>query len=175
MRAYADFAARTGTRLTFFINGSYNAFEPNLDVLKPLVESGQIQIGNHTWSHAALTTLDDAGIAKELTKNDEEIQRLFGVSSKPYYRPPYGYYDSRVLEAAAGAGFDRAVLWYGSLADSSPIPAEEIYAYSEKYANSQTILIGHLNYPGVIEVLDKIKMLLDERNLTPVTLRDYYG
>ena len=175
VRAYADFAARTGTRLTFFINGSYNAFEPNLDVLKPLVESGQIQIGNHTWSHAALTTLDDAGIAEELTKNDEEIQRLFGVSSKPYYRPPYGYYDSRVLEAAAGAGFDRAVLWYGSLADSSPIPAEEIYAYSEKYANSQTILIGHLNYPGVIEVLDKIKMLLDERNLTPVTLRDYYG
>ena len=63
----------------------------------------------------------------------------------------------------------------GLLADSSPIPAEEIYAYSEKYANSQTILIGHLNYPGVIEVLDKIKMLLDERNLTPVTLRDYYG
>lgn len=48
VRAYADFAARTGTRLTFFINGSYNAFEPNLDVLKPLVESGQIQIGNHT-------------------------------------------------------------------------------------------------------------------------------
>ena len=175
VRAYADFAARTGTRLTFFINGLYNAFEPNLDVLKPLVESGQIQIGNHTWSHAALTTLDDAGIAEELTKNDEEIQRLFGVSSKPYYRPPYGYYDSRVLEAAAGAGFDRAVLWYGSLADSSPIPAEEIYAYSKKYANSQTILIGHLNYPGVIEVLDKIKMLLDERNLTPVTLRDYYG
>ena len=175
VRAYADFAVRTGARLTFFINGSYGAFEPNIEVLKPLVESGQIQIGNHTWSHAALTTLDDEGIVAELTKNDDEIQRLFGVSSKPYYRPPYGYYDYRVLEVTAAAGFDRAVLWDGSLADSSPISAEEIYGYAKEHAHQQTILLGHLNYPGVIEVLDKVKALLDERGLTTVTLRDYYG
>ena len=175
VRAYADFAAKTGTRLTFFINGSYNSFEQNLDVLLPLVKSGQIQIGNHTWSHAALTDLDDAGIIEELEKNDREIERLFGMSSKPYFRPPYGYYDRRVLDAAARAGFDRPTLWYGSLADSSPITSEEVYKYASTYANPQTILIGHLNYTGVIAVLDKIKALLDERGLVTVTLRDYYG
>ena len=175
VRAYADFAAKTGTRLTFFINGSYDSFEQNLDVLAPLVTSGQIQIGNHTWSHAALTDLDDAGIIEELEKNDREIERLFGMSSKPYFRPPYGYYDRRVLDTAARAGFDRPTLWYGSLADSSPITSEEIYKYASTYANPQTILIGHLNYTGVIAVLDKIKALLDERGLVTVTLRDYYG
>ncbi|WP_315280400.1 polysaccharide deacetylase family protein [Rothia aeria] len=175
VRAYADFAAKTGTRLTFFINGSYDSFEQNLDVLAPLVTSGQIQIGNHTWSHAALTDLDDAGIIEELEKNDREIERLFGMSSKPYFRPPYGYYDRRVLDAAARAGFDRPTLWYGSLAESSPITSEEIYKYASTYANPQTILIGHLNYTGVIAVLDKIKALLDERGLVTVTLRDYYG
>lgn len=175
VRAYAEFAHRTGTRLTFFINGQYPAFNQHRDLLLPLVKSGQLQIANHTYSHAALTSLTDEQIVHELTRNDEEIMRLFGVSSKPYFRPPYGYYDARVLAAAASCGFTRPVLWYGSLADSSDISSAEVYAYAEKYALAQHILIGHLNYRGVVSELDRIRGLLDQRGLTTVTIRDYYG
>ena len=175
VRAYAEFARRTGTRLTFFINGQYPAFNQHRDLLLPLVKSGQLQIANHTYSHAALTSLTDEQIVHELTRNDEEIVRLFGVSSKPYFRPPYGYYDARVLAAAASCGFTRPVLWYGSLADSSNISSAEVYAYAEKYALAQHILIGHLNYRGVVSELDRIRGLLDQRGLTTVTIRDYYG
>lgn len=175
VRAYAEFARRTGTRLTFFINGQYPAFKQHRDLLLPLVKSGQLQIANHTYSHAALTSLTDEQIVHELTRNDEEIMRLFGVSSKPYFRPPYGYYDERVLAAAASCGFTRPVLWYGSLADSSNISSAEVYAYAEKYALAQHIVIGHLNYRGVVSELDRIRALLDRRGLTTVTIRDYYG
>lgn len=175
VRAYAEFAHRTGTRLTFFINGQYPAFKQHRDLLLPLVKSGQLQIANHTYSHAALTSLTDEQIVRELTRNDEEIMRLFGVSSKPYFRPPYGYYDARVLAAAASCGFTRPVLWYGSLADSSNISSAEVYAYAEKYALAQYIVIGHLNYRGVVSELDRIRALLDRRGLTTVTIRDYYG
>ena len=175
VRAYAEFAHRTGTRLTFFINGQYPAFKQHRDLLLPLVKSGQLQIANHTYSHAALTSLTDEQIVHELTHNDEEIMRLFGVSSKPYFRPPYGYYDERVLAAAASCGFTRPVLWYGSLADSSNISSAEVYAYAEKYALAQHIVIGHLNYRGVVSELDRIRALLDRRGLTTVTIRDYYG
>lgn len=175
VRAYAEFAHRTGTRLTFFINGQYPAFKQHRDLLLPLVKSGQLQIANHTYSHAALTSLTDEQIVHELTRNDEEIMRLFGVSSKPYFRPPYGYYDARVLAAAASCGFTRPVLWYGSLADSSNISSAEVYAYAEKYALAQHIVIGHLNYRGVVSELDRIRALLDRRGLTTVTIRDYYG
>lgn len=175
VRAYAEFARRTGTRLTFFINGQYPAFKQHRDLLLPLVKSGQLQIANHTYSHAALTGLTDEQIVRELTRNDEEIMRLFGVSSKPYFRPPYGYYDERVLAAAASCGFTRPVLWYGSLADSSNISSAEVYAYAEKYALAQHIVIGHLNYRGVVSELDRIRALLDRRGLTTVTIRDYYG
>lgn len=175
VRAYAEFAHRTGTRLTFFINGQYPAFKQHRDLLLPLVKSGQLQIANHTYSHAALTSLTDEQIVRELTRNDEEIMRLFGVSSKPYFRPPYGYYDARVLAAAASCGFTRPVLWYGSLADSSNISSAEVYAYAEKYALAQHIVIGHLNYRGVVSELDHIRALLDRRGLTTVTIRDYYG
>lgn len=175
VRAYAEFSRRTGTRLTFFINGQYPAFKQHRDLLLPLVKSGQLQIANHTYSHAALTGLTDEQIVRELTRNDEEIMRLFGVSSKPYFRPPYGYYDERVLAAAASCGFTRPVLWYGSLADSSNISSAEVYAYAEKYALAQHIVIGHLNYRGVVSELDRIRALLDRRGLTTVTIRDYYG
>lgn len=175
VRAYAEFSRRTGTRLTFFINGQYPAFRQHRDLLLPLVKSGQLQIANHTYSHAALTSLTDEQIVQELTRNDEEIMRLFGVSSKPYFRPPYGYYDARVLAAAASCGFTRPVLWYGSLADSSNISSAEVYAYAEKYALAQHIVIGHLNYRGVVSELDRIRALLDRRGLTTVTIRDYYG
>lgn len=175
VRAYAEFAHRTGTRLTFFINGQYPAFKQHRDLLLPLVKSGQLQIANHTYSHAALTSLTDEQIVQELTRNDEEIRRLFGVSSKPYFRPPYGYYDARVLAAAASCGFTRPVLWFGSLADSSNISSAEVYAYAEKYALAQHIVIGHLNYRGVVSELDRIRALLDRRGLKTVTIRDYYG
>ena len=175
VRAYAEFSQRTGTRLTFFINGQYPAFRQHRDLLLPLVKSGQLQIANHTYSHAALTSLTDEQIVQELTRNDEEIRRLFGVSSKPYFRPPYGYYDARVLAAAASCGFTRPVLWYGSLADSSNISSAEVYAYAEKYALAQHIVIGHLNYRGVVSELDRIRALLDRRGLKTVTIRDYYG
>ena len=175
VRAYAEFSRRTGTRLTFFINGQYPAFRQHRDLLLPLVKSGQLQIANHTYSHAALTSLTDEQIVRELTRNDEEIMRLFGVSSKPYFRPPYGYYDERVLAAAASCGFTRPVLWYGSLADSSNISSAEVYAYAEKYALAQHIVIGHLNYRGVVSELDHIRALLDRRGLKTVTIRDYYG
>ena len=175
VRAYAEFARRTGTRLTFFINCQYPAFRQHRDLLLPLVKSGQLQIANHTYSHAALTSLTDEQIVQELTRNDEEIRRLFGVSSKPYFRPPYGYYDARVLAAAASCGFTRPVLWFGSLADSSNISSAEVYAYAEKYALAQHIVIGHLNYRGVVSELDRIRALLDRRGLKTVTIRDYYG
>lgn len=175
VRAYAEFSRRTGTRLTFFINGQYPAFRQHRDLLLPLVKSGQLQIANHTYSHAALTSLTNEQIVQELTRNDEEIRRLFGVSSKPYFRPPYGYYDARVLAAAASCGFTRPVLWYGSLADSSNISSAEVYAYAEKYALAQHIVIGHLNYRGVVSELDRIRALLDRRGLKTVTIRDYYG
>ena len=175
VRAYAEFSRRTGTRLTFFINGQYPAFRQHRDLLLPLVKSGQLQIANHTYSHAALTSLTDEQIVQELTRNDEEIRHLFGVSSKPYFRPPYGYYDARVLAAAASCGFTRPVLWYGSLADSSNISSAEVYAYAERYALAQHIVIGHLNYQGVVSELDRIRALLDRRGLKTVTIRDYYG
>ena len=175
VRAYAEFAAKTGTRLTFFINASYTSFEQNLDVLLPLVKSGQIQIANHTYNHPNLLNLDDKQVKEEFVRNEEEIMRLFGVSSKPYFRPPYGYYDDRVLKIAAKAGFSRPVLWEGTTGDEGQTTQRVVLKRTKKYMKPQRIMLAHLNYTTIISLLDRIKELLDERGLVTVTLRDYYG
>ena len=98
IRGYAEFSKRTNTRLTFFINASYTGFKKHVSLLRPLVQSGQIQVANHTYSHADLTTLDAEGVKEELQRNEDEIMSMFGVSSKPYFRPPYGRYNDAVLK-----------------------------------------------------------------------------
>ena len=175
IRGYAEFSKRTNTRLTFFINASYVGFKNNVDILRPLVQSGQIQIANHTYNHTDLTTLDAEGVKEELQRNEDEIMSIFGVSSKPYFRPPYGHYNEAVLKAAGEIGFTRPVMWNGTTGDEAKTSARVIYMRSLRYMLPQQIVLGHLNYETIIPILDKLKGLLDERGLTPVTIRDYYG
>ncbi len=47
--ALADFCRDSGIRLTFFVNGANNSWSINAPALRPLVDSGQSQMGNHTW------------------------------------------------------------------------------------------------------------------------------
>ena len=175
IRGYAEFSKRTNTRLTFFINASYVGFKDNVDALRPLVQSGQIQIANHTYNHADLTTLDADGVKAELQRNEDEIMSIFGVSSKPYFRPPYGRYNEAVLKAAGEIGFTRPVMWNGTTGDEAKTSARVIYMRSLRYMLPQQIILGHLNYETIVPILDKLKGLLDERGLTPVTIHDYYG
>ncbi|MEZ7677797.1 polysaccharide deacetylase family protein, partial [Rothia mucilaginosa] len=108
-------------------------------------------------------------------RNEDEIMSIFGVSSKPYFRPPYGRYNEAVLKAAGEIGFTRPVMWNGTTGDEAKTSARVIYMRSLRYMLPQQIVLGHLNYETIIPILDKLKGLLDERGLTPVTIRDYYG
>lgn len=175
IRGYAEFSKRTNTRLTFFINASYAGFKEHVSLLRPLVQSGQIQVANHTYNHADLTTLDAEGVKEELQRNEDEIMSMFGVSSKPYFRPPYGRYNDAVLKAAGEIGFTRPVMWNGTTGDEAKTSARVIYMRCIRYMLPQQIVLGHLNYDTIIPILDQVKDLLDDRGLTAVTIRDYYG
>ena len=77
--AFVAFAADSGVRLTFFPNGCYRSWTDNAAALRPLVESGQVAFGNHTWSHPDLTTLGDQEVAEEITRNQDFLRTTFGV------------------------------------------------------------------------------------------------
>ncbi|MBX3089645.1 MAG: polysaccharide deacetylase family protein [Cryobacterium sp.] len=171
---YAKFAKESGIRLTFFMNGSYSSWSDNAAALRPLVESGQVQIGNHTYSHPWLTKISDSAIVNELQKNAKIIRDLFGVDAAPYYRPPYGAIDARVRSVASSIGYTAPVMWYGSLSDSGRITPEQVVDFADKWFLPQHIVIGHANFPSVTEVFPKLRLILAQRGLQTVTFNDVF-
>ena len=174
VRAYAQFARDTGVRLTFFVNGIYESWTENIDMLRPLVDSGQIQLGNHTWSHPDLTTLTKDDIAQQLTRNDEFLKKTYGIGAKPYWRPPYAKRNAAVDAVAADLGYTVPTLWSGSLSDSTLISEDYIVQMADQYFTPQSIVIGHLNHLPVTHVYPQLVDIIRERNLRTVTLNDVF-
>jgi peptidoglycan-N-acetylglucosamine deacetylase len=174
VRAYTQFAKDTGIRLTFFVNGVYDSWTKNRDLLRPLVDSGQIQLGNHTWSHPDLTTLPKDQIAQQLTRNDEFLKKTYGIGAKPYWRPPYAKRNAAVDAVAADLGYTVPTLWSGSLSDSTLIHEDYIVKMADQYFTPQSIVIGHLNHPPVTHVYPELVDIIRDRDLRTVTLNDVF-
>ena len=71
--AYVALARATGIRLTFFANGVNQSWAEHQRDMQPLVDSGQIQIANHTWDHPDIRTLTDAELVDQLDRNDRYL------------------------------------------------------------------------------------------------------
>ena len=173
--AYVDFVVSSGIRLTFFVNGVRDSWTSVRPKLAPLVESGQVQLGNHTWDHPSVTGLSTAEITDELERNERFLTSAYGVSGRPYFRPPYGNHNQRTDEITDGLGFDRTVMWWGSLGDSSILTPAQVLAAAKQWFLPNRIVIGHANHPAVTHIYPQLTEIIRERNLQTVTLRDVFG
>ncbi len=102
-----DILAKHHVHSTFFITGDWANLNP--DLVRRIHIEGH-EIGNHTMHHPDLRTLSDQEICTELNQADQVISSLTGVTTRPYYRPPYGGRDNRVRTLAAQIGY-RTVYW----------------------------------------------------------------
>jgi peptidoglycan/xylan/chitin deacetylase (PgdA/CDA1 family) len=175
-RAYATLAQTTGIHITFNPNGCYGEiWTPLATTLKPLIEAGQVQIGNHTFNHYALTKLSDAQITAQLEQNEEWIQQTYGITARPWWRPPYGYHDARTDELAASIGFTNVLMWNGSYGDSTLLKPAELLRIAGQYFQPGAVMLGHANYPTVTRVFPQIAQIIADRGLHPVTLDEMFG
>ncbi|PKZ66131.1 polysaccharide deacetylase [Gordonia terrae] len=172
--AYVKFAQDTGARFTFFVTGSFDGWTDHRADLRPLVESGQIQLGNHTWSHPALTEMSSRGVADELGRTKRFLRKQFGVDGTPFYRPPFGYHNPTVDAVAADLGYTVPTLWYGSLSDSGLITEKYLIRCARKYFRPQSIVIGHANHDPVTNVYPELVEIIRNRRLRMVTLDDFF-
>ncbi|UOY03501.1 polysaccharide deacetylase family protein [Blastococcus sp. PRF04-17] len=173
--SFVQLAADTGIRLTFFPNGCYRSWEDNKAALQPLVDSGQVALGNHTWSHPDLTTLSDAEVAEEIRRNRDFLRVTFGVRDSPFFRPPFGARDERIDRISADLGHPTVVMWNGTLDDARIITGEELMIAARKWFHPQAIIVGHANQPTVTTVYDELLELIEERGLRTVTLADVWA
>ncbi len=164
-------AARTGIPLTFNPNGTYQKiWNPHADKLAPLIEKGQVQIGNHTFTHQSIVGRSEAAIRGDIERNEEWINKKFGITSRPYFRPPFGTHNKETDQIVAGIGFTKILLWDGTLGDSKLLTPDKLLYFANEYMTGGRIVLGHANHPTITHMFDKIEDLIKERKLEPVTL-----
>ncbi|WP_448608389.1 polysaccharide deacetylase family protein [Geodermatophilus sp. URMC 60] len=117
-----DTLADRGAEATFFVTGEMTAARP--DIVRRASTEGH-RIGNHSWSHPELTTLDRAQVASQLRRTNEVIEQATGRLPSEW-RPPYGATNPVVEAAARDVGLDSVVLWTVDPRDWADPPATTI-------------------------------------------------
>lgn len=97
-----DVLAEHDGQATFFALGCLVAAGDRNETLRRIVESGS-EVGNHTFSHPSLPTIDDAAIRDEFERAGAVIEEALGTKLR-YWRPPYFHVDERVRDAVAPLG-----------------------------------------------------------------------
>ena len=91
-------------------NSGELAREPKLndEQVQFLANSGLVEIGSHTLTHANLDKLNDVQCLLELTESKQQLEQLIQqpVTSFAY---PFGIYSARDVELAKQAGYHNAV------------------------------------------------------------------
>lgn len=174
--AYVEFAQTTGVHLTFNPNGMYGyAWEPHADVLRPLIAAGQVQIGNHTFHHPDIRKLSHHRFEQELESNDEWIRTTFGTTSRPWFRPPFGFRDEQTDARAGELGWTKILLWNGSFGDSAVLTEKVLLEQAQMYLRPGALMLGHANHPTVTHLYPHLLELIGTRGLSPLTLDEAFG
>lgn len=94
-------------KVTFFLTGQWVESYPA--VARRVAEDGH-ELANHTYYHPDLVSLSNDKLLWELDYTNGVIQRDLGRTSKPWFRPPFGSRNQRVLDLARGLGY-RSIYW----------------------------------------------------------------
>ncbi|WP_110926421.1 delta-lactam-biosynthetic de-N-acetylase [Bacillus massiliglaciei] len=156
---------------TFFVTGHYLKTAPEL--VKRMANEGHI-VGNHSWSHPDMTKKTNEVIRKELLKVKEETERLTGVQTMNYLRPPRGVFNERTMKVAKEEGYYH-IFW--SLAFKDWIVDQQKgsdYSYREvmKQIHPGAILLLHTVSKDNAEALDSIITDLKKKGYTFKSLDD---
>ncbi|MBI3075016.1 MAG: polysaccharide deacetylase family protein [Parcubacteria group bacterium] len=154
---------------TFFLTGKFA--EQNPELVKKIT-GDRHEIFNHTYSHPDLTTLTEGEIKEEFDRADAIISGLIGKSTKPYFRPPYGARNARVVEAARESGY-QSVYWTVDVLDwkeSAGFTAAQAKERILKNLEPGTIYLMHIGDTITGTVLGEVLTEIESRGYAVVSL-----
>jgi peptidoglycan/xylan/chitin deacetylase (PgdA/CDA1 family) len=158
---------------TFFPIGEYVEGSPN--VWREVAAAG-FPIGNHTYDHRNLECLSYLDVVADIERDNTVVSRIIGEPLLPILRPPGGYVDTLVLQAADAAGERYVVKWDTDDGDTARngdnVPL--IIANAEK-GGPGSILLVHANRPYTQQALPAIIAFYRTRGFAFVTLGQMLG
>jgi len=175
VRAFAAFCRDSGTRMTLFVNGANSSWTVNAPLLRPMVDSGQVQLGNHTWSHPYLTRVSAAAATDQIKRNKDFLSNTYGVDGTPYFRPPYGVHNAATDKIAADLGYPTITMWSATIGDSRVINEQQLIGFARQAFQPQQIVLGHANLPPITRTYPQLLDIIATRGLQTVTLNDVFA
>ena len=147
-------------KATFFICG-YWVEKFAEDVVK-FHKAGH-DIANHGDTHAHVAKLSLEQNAAEIAGAHKKVAGLLGIEMD-LYRPPYGEYNNKVIEAANGLGY-YTIQWDVDSLDWKKLGADHMYSTVTEHKNLQngSILLFHNDLPETPVALRRILSELRER------------
>ncbi|EEG79023.1 polysaccharide deacetylase family protein [Dethiobacter alkaliphilus] len=162
-------------KTTFFLTGFWIEKYPEL--VKKIVAEGH-ELGNHTWTHPHLNTLDKESIKKELQRVHAALTDLGG--KEPYlFRPPFGEYSDKVIEVADELGY-KTIQWSIDSLDWKDLGATTITQRVTEKFHPGAIILFHNNGRYTADALPNIIKFAQENDYEIIPIsellykEDYY-
>lgn len=155
---------------TFFLTGTWIDQFP--DAVEAIHDRG-FNLGNHTLTHPHLTELSDEEVVEEIQAVEDRIQDLLGVSTRPFFRPPYGERDGRILELLQEEGYVSMYWTIDSLDWQVESTPESVRERVMDRLEDGAIVLFHLASESSHLVLDELIKEISGRGYRFVALEDF--
>lgn len=140
-RAVWDIVQREQVPTTIFVSGRWVEFHP--DAMAELAANPLVEFANHSYAHPDMSRLSPEKMAAEIDRTEETLGR-YGRHSVAF-RPPFGFFDNRVLEVVRSRQLP-AVLWDVVSGDPGKrATAPGIVRTVLRETRSGSIVIFHIN------------------------------
>ncbi len=127
-----------GVKATFFVIGKNAQRDP--ERIRSIWEAGH-EIGNHTYTHAYISKLEEAQIRSEIQKTEDVLFEITGEKTR-VFRPPGGFYDDKSVKILEEMGY-RSILWSLDTRDWCMPKSEKIVSKIEDLAREGDIILFH--------------------------------
>lgn len=155
-----DILKTYGVKATFFVVGKMAENYPAL--VQAEYRAGH-QLANHTYNHLNLSKIHLGEIKAELLACNYVVKSITGYDM-PYFRPPGGDYNNKVIQAASEEGMTM-VLWTDDPGDYTDPGKKVIEKYVLDNISNGGIILLHDGIQQTIDVLPQIIENIQKRGL----------
>ncbi len=150
-RDILDILDRYRVKATFFVVGKQALQYPHL--IKMQKSKGH-SIGNHTYNHVDLTSMDEQTAATEIKACGKTIRGITGKAPH-LFRPPGGNYNRSVIRLADTLGYT-TVLWTANAGDTARISKSDIWGRLFSRIENGGVILMHNGGRNTAAILPRL-------------------
>ena len=144
-----DILKQRNIKATFYVVGK-NA-KAYRQIIRRILEEGH-EIGNHTWTHASLTSRSDDQIRSELKMSEDALVAAAGY--RPHtIRPPYGATNARIKQMLYSEFGYSTIMWSVDPQDWRRPGVSVVTSRLVNGAHKGAILLAHDIHPPTIQAM----------------------